>query len=125
MTERRLTNQLGLDAVQQNKVHTAIEESRVAQQGMQQKMADLRTQLAAAVKAGNEANIDRISQDIAGIHQQQTAIHAKALSKIYASLNADQQPKFEQMMGRDLGVPGPRRGPGPGPRKQPPPARQQ
>ena len=113
MSERRLANQLNLDAVQQNKVHTAIEEARVAQQGMDQKVFDLRAQLTAAIKAGNEGNIDRISQDIGSLHQQQTAIHAKTLAKIYGALNADQQARFERMMGRDLGVPRARRGPNP------------
>lgn len=125
MSERRLTNQLGLDAMQQNKVHTVIEEARVAQQGMQQKMSDLRTQLAAAVKSGNEPNIDRVSQDIAGLQQQQTSIHAKALAKIYGSLNTDQQARFERMMGRDLGAPGLRRGFGPGNGARVPQPRQQ
>ena len=111
MSEQRLTNQLNLDAVQQNKVHAAMEEARVAQQGLDQKVFDLRSQLAAAIKSGSEPNIDRVAQDMASVQQQQTAIHAKALAKIYGSLDAQQQARFERIMSRDLGTPGLRRQP--------------
>ena len=120
MSERRLANQLSLDSVQLNKVHAAIEEARVAQQGLDQKMFDLRSQLATAIKSANEGNIDRVSQDIANVHQQQTSIHAKLLARIYASLNAQQQAQFDRMISRDLGVARGRRFATPGNGAQPP-----
>src|SRR5579863_8065505 len=90
ISERRLTRELNLNSEQQNQVHTAIEESRVMLKGTDQRERDLRTQLAAAVKGGDEAGIDRISQDLATIQQQRTAVQAKTMAKIYGSLNADQ-----------------------------------
>jgi hypothetical protein len=106
--EQRLTARLNLNATQQNTVHTALEESKVILKGVAQQERDLRTQLSAAVRAGNSANIDQISQQLSAIHQQRTATEAKALSKIYASLNADQKAKIDPQLNRSLGAPGPR-----------------
>jgi hypothetical protein len=122
LSERRLTRQLGLSAEQQNKVHTAIEESRVVQQGMVQKESDARTRLATAVRAGNEAQIDSVSQELAQLHQQRTASQAKTIAKVYAALNADQKTLIEGQLNRTLGVPGLRgRDLPPGGRRAPPP----
>jgi Spy/CpxP family protein refolding chaperone len=122
LSERRLTQQLGLNAEQQNKVHTAIEETRVSQQGMAQKEGDARTRLATAVRAGNEAQIDSISQELSQLHQQRTAAQAKTLAKVYAALSPDQKTRIEGELNRTLGVPGVRGpGPGRGPRRGPPP----
>lgn len=121
-----MTQQLGLTAEQQNKVHTAIEEARVVQQGMAPKEGDARTRLATAVRAGNEAQIDSISTELSQLHQQRTASQAKALAKVYATLTPDQRTRIEGELNRTLGVPGVR-GPGPagaggrGPRRGPPP----
>jgi len=104
--ESRLTKQLGLDAAQQNTLHTALLSAGVQQQGMKEKMAGLRTQLATAVKAGDESTIDRTTQDIAALNQQQSAIHLKTISKLYTSLNAAQKTRFEPQMNREIGLPG-------------------
>jgi Spy/CpxP family protein refolding chaperone len=122
LSERRLTQQLGLNAEQQNKVHTAIEESRVVEQGMAQKEGDARTRLATAVRAGNEAQIDSVSQELSQLHQQRTASQAKTIAKIYGSLTADQKTRIESELNRTLGVPGLRgRAAGPGGSRRPPP----
>jgi hypothetical protein len=129
--ETRLTRQLGLDATQQNTLHTALLSAQVQQQGMREKMAGLQAQLAAAVKAGDEGTIDRVSQDISSLHQQQTSIQAKMLSKVYTSLRADQKTRIEPLVNREMGLPGQQgqRGPagrGPRPaRRQPAPPVQQ
>lgn len=125
--ESRLTKQLGLDAAQQNTLHTALLSATVQQQGMKEKMSALRTQLATAVKAGDEGTIDKTTQDIATLNQQQSAIHLKTISKVYTSLNATQKTKFEPQMNRDMGLPGQRpagrgpagRGPRPGANRTP------
>jgi Heavy-metal resistance len=113
--EARLTRQLGLNATQQNTLHTALASAQVQQQGMREKTSALRTQLQAAVKAGDEGAIDNVTRDMAELQQQQAAVHAKTLATVYASLSTDQKARFEPMMNRELGVPGPRpagRGPG-------------
>ncbi len=125
--EARLTKQFGLDATQQNTLHTTIMSAQVQQKGMREKEGTLRTQLAAAVKAGSESAIDSAALEIETLHQQQTSIHAKALATVYASLTPAQQAKFLPMMNRELGMPGPGRGPRQRPRgpQQPQPAPQQ
>lgn len=116
--EQRLTKQLNLNATQQNTVHTAIEESKVILQGMDQKEAGLRTQLATAVRSGDTSKIDSLTQELSTIHQQRSATEAKGISKIYASLSSDQKAKIDPQVNRALGVPGGRRGPR-GPRPAP------
>ncbi len=126
--EDRLTKQLALDATQQNTLHTALMSAQVQRKGMNEKAASIQTQLAAAVKAGNEGAIEGFSRDLSALHEQQTSIHAKTLSTLYGSLNAAQKAKVEPMINRELGVPGPGRGPGGrgpggrGPRPAPQPA---
>ena len=126
--EARLTKQLGLDATQQNTLHTALLSAQVQQQGVREKMTGLQTQLATAVKAGDEATIDRVSQDMASLRQQQTSIQAKTLSKLYTSLRADQRTKIEPQVNREMGLPGQRgpggHGPRPGVRPPAPPVQQ-
>lgn len=115
--EQRLTARLNLDATQQNTVHTAIEESKVILKGVGEQERELHSRLSAAVRSGNSASIDQISQQLSAIHQQRTATEAKALSKIYASLNADQKAKIDPELNRSLGMPGgPRGARGRGPR---------
>jgi Spy/CpxP family protein refolding chaperone len=128
--EARLTKQFGLNATQQNTLHTVLASAKVQEQGMREKETTLRNQLGTAVKGGDEGGIERASADIESLHQQQTSIRAKTLSTIYNSLNPAQKTKFEPMLNRELGLPGPGRGPGrgPGPRPrgaQPAPATQQ
>ncbi len=121
--EARLTRQFTLTATQQNTLHTALASAKVQQQGMREKEAALRTQLATAVKAGNESGIDSAATEIETLHQQQTSIRAKTLSTVYAALDATQKAKFVPMMNRELGLPGPGRGGqrgGPGSRGQRP-----
>jgi Spy/CpxP family protein refolding chaperone len=103
--EQRLTRVLGLSAEQQNKVHTALQEQQVQSRGLADQAAALRGQLAVAVRAGDEAKIDQTTQDLARLNQQQAAIRAKTLAKIYGSLTADQKTQVEGMLDRTLGVP--------------------
>jgi Spy/CpxP family protein refolding chaperone len=123
--EARLTKQFGLNATQQNTLHETIVSAQVQQKGMREKEGTLRTQLATAVKAGSESAIDSAAVEIETLHQQQTSIHAKGLATVYSSLTPAQQAKFLPMMNRELGVPGPGRGPRQRRPQQPQPAPQQ
>ena len=117
--EARLTRQFALNATEQNTLHLALASAQVQQQGMREKETTLRTQLGASVKAADEAGIERAAADLETLRRQQTAIHAKTLATIYSSLDATQKAKFEPLMNRELGLPGPVRGPagaGRGPR---------
>src|SRR5258706_8663037 len=116
--EQRLTRDLGLSAEQQNKVHTTLAESDVLMSGTRQKMQDLHTAMTAAIKSGNTDQIDRISQDMATLHQQQTAVHAKTMAKIYTTLTPDQKAKAGENLELLMGGPRPGFG-GPNPRMRP------
>jgi hypothetical protein len=124
-TETRLTKTLNLNATQQNAVHTALQEHRVATSGLQDQMRDLNTQLHAAIKAGATDQIDTLSASIATLHQQQLASQSKAAAKIYSTLTADQKTQIgdhvEMLTGGGFGG---GRGPGgpPPARRGPPPA---
>ena len=111
MNEQRLTRALGLSAEQQNRIHTAFQEAQVITKGAPEKTAELQKQLSAAIKAGNEGEIDRISQDLARLHQEQLATQAKTMAKVYAALTPEQKAKFDQVVdgppgGRGPGFPG-------------------
>ena len=127
LSERRLAAQLNLTAEQQNKIHTALQEAQVLQQGMGQRERGLRTQLAAAVRAGNEAQIDSITQEMSQLNQQRSAIRAKSLAKVYGALTADQKTRIDRQLDGSLGVAqprGPRRGGRGGPPAPPAPQQQ-
>lgn len=111
--EARLTKSLSLDATQQNTLHTILQSSQVQRKGLAEKARSLQTQMATAVKAGNESLIESLSKDLASLHEQETTIHAKALASFYGSLNDTQKAKIEPSLNRELGVPGPRGGRGP------------
>jgi len=119
MFEKHLTTRLGLNATQQNGVHTTLAEARVQQNGLGAQMRTLHGQMVTAIKAGNTDQIDSLSQQISELHKQQTAIHGKSMAKIYGSLTADQKTKvganLEMLMGHmGFGPGGPGNGPGPG-----------
>ncbi len=112
-TEAHLTKTLNLNATQQNTVHTALQEHRVATSGLNEQMHTLNTQLHAAIKSGATDQITQITTSIASLHQQMLASQAKAAATIYSSLNADQKTQvgdhIEMLTG---GGPGFGRGPG-------------
>jgi Spy/CpxP family protein refolding chaperone len=104
MFEARLTKALGLNATQQNSVHTILLENRTLNKAFGPQMKTLHTQMITAVKNGDEATIDSVTTQMSTIRQQQDALHAKAMAKIYAALTADQKtkagPNLEMLMGR-------------------------
>jgi hypothetical protein len=90
-TETHLTRTLGLNATQQNTVHTALQEHRVATSGLNEQMRTLNTQLHAAIKSGATDQIDKLTTSISSIDQQILSSQSKAAAKIYSSLTEDQK----------------------------------
>jgi hypothetical protein len=118
-TEAHLTKTLNLNATQQNTVHTALQEHRVATSGLNEQMHTLNTQLHAAIKSGATDQITSLTTSIATLHQQILASQSKAAATIYATLNADQKTQVGDHLEMLTGGPGfGGRGPG-----GPPPAR--
>jgi len=115
MFEQRLTRNLGLSAEQQNLVHTALAERAVVGKGTTQQIRTLHGSLITAIKAGNTDQIDQISTQLESLRQQDTALRAKTISKIYGSLTPAQQAKAGPNLELLMGGPGfGERGPGPG-----------
>ena|ERR1700735_4217709 len=94
MFEARLTRHLSLSASQQNAVHTVLAERRVTTSAIGPQLRTLHTQMVTAVKNGDEAGMEKITTEMSTLHQQEEVAHAKAASKIYASLTADQKAKI-------------------------------
>jgi Heavy-metal resistance len=110
-TETHLTKTLNLNATQQNAVHTALQEHRVATSGLNDQMRTLNSQLHAAIKTGATDQITKITTSMAAVHQQILASQSTAASKIYASLNEDQKTQvgdhIEMLMAGGRGPGGP------------------
>src|ERR1041384_4685933 len=82
-SERWLSRTLTLSAEQSNKIHTIFADANVSRSADMTKMQALHKSLIEAVKTGNEAQIDSITRDMATMHQQQQATHAKTIAKVY------------------------------------------
>src|SRR5262249_51240433 len=89
LSERWVNQNLTLSAEQSNKIHSIFAELRTNRQADFQKQMDLHKSMAAAVKSGNEAQIDSVSRDLASMRQQQHAAHVKAIAKVYQTLTPD------------------------------------
>jgi Spy/CpxP family protein refolding chaperone len=71
-----------------------------------------------AIKAGQtDAQLETLAATIGTLHGQTTSIQAKAQSKFYALLTAEQKAKYDEMGGPGIGA-GPRGMQGRGPRAQ-------
>lgn len=115
MFEQRLTTRLGLNATQQNALHTARLEAETQLKGMNEQRRTLHASMEAAIKAGNTDQIDAVSQQLSTLQQQEMSIRGRASAKIFATLTADQKTKLgphTEMLG---GPGGPGYGPGFGP----------
>ena len=117
--ENMLTRSLGLDATQQNQVHTILADAQVQSQGLGTQLKTLRTSLIDAIKTNNTAQIDSLHQQISPLQQQLDVIRSKAAAQIYASLTTDQKTKLGNGIGMLMGG-----GFGPGMRRGGPPPKQ-
>ncbi len=104
MRDLRVAANLNLTPEQQDKIRAAFDEAAAFRKGMVERGSELRGQLAAAVKAGDEAQIDKISQDLGQFLQHQIAFQAKTVAKVYGTLTAEQRGKLEEEVKSSLGV---------------------
>jgi len=104
MRDLRVAAELNLTADQQTKIRNAFDEAAEFRRGMAAQGRDLRNQLVAAVKAGDQAMIDQISEALGMILQEQIAFQAKTVAKVYGILTPEQKAKLDEEVRISLGA---------------------
>lgn len=102
-----LTGYLGLTDQQKAQAKTIFDAAATATTTAEGQLTAARDALTAAIKANKpDADLDRLSAAVGTIHGQILAIHAKAETKFYALLTADQKTKYDAFETRTGGSPG-------------------
>ena len=104
---------LSLTDAQKQQAQSIFSAARQSAQSVNAQLKQSREALAAAVKSGApDAEIDRLSNSLAPLLAQSTAIHTKAFAKFYAILTQEQKDKigdrFNIMMMNGMQGGGPR-----------------
>ena len=95
-----LTGYLSLTDTQKADAKTIFGAAEAAAQTVSGQMTSAHDALRAAIKAGKtDAELDTLSATIGELQGQITAIQAKAQSKFYALLTAEQKAKYDEMGG--------------------------
>jgi Spy/CpxP family protein refolding chaperone len=94
---QHLAKELSLTPDQQTKVRAIFADTHQRAEALQPKIREERDALKAAVKAGNDREIDRILQQNSQLNADFEAMHVKAMAKVYAMLTPDQKTKFDQL----------------------------
>jgi Spy/CpxP family protein refolding chaperone len=112
-----LTHMLSLNASQQALAKAIFDEEDAAAKPLLEQLKQASDALLSAQKStAPDAEIDQLARNMAVISGEILAIDAKAQSKIYSQLSADQKQKLEQFPHPPfLGVSAPLLLPGPGP----------
>jgi Spy/CpxP family protein refolding chaperone len=102
-----LAGYLSLTDAQKTAAQAIFDAADTAATTAQGQMAAAQTALKTAIKATtSDAELDRLAAAIGTIQGQVTAIRAKAESKFYALLTAEQKAKYDQMGSNSGGGPG-------------------
>src|SRR6266487_2977435 len=99
---QRMADYLNLTSDQSAQAKQIMVGARQEAAPLRQQMKQNRQALAAAIKAGNDAQIDQITKAEAPVIAQLAAIRAHAKEKVYATLTPEQKAKADQM-GRFFG----------------------
>ena len=101
---QRLSTRLSLTADQQAQAKAIFQQSREQMKALQPKLKEERQAISAAVKSGNEQQIDQLVQQNAPLNAQARAIHTKAMAKFYQILTPEQKAKFDERGGKRRGA---------------------
>lgn len=102
---QRLTQELGLNAQQQQQATTFLTTEQTANQPIMASLKTARGSLAAAVKSNNVNDIATISGQIGNLEGQMVQNEATASAAVYAILTPDQQAKYHAGAGGFAGRP--------------------
>ena len=94
--ERMATN-LNLTEAQKTEAKAILKQSHEAARQFAPQLKQNREALAAAVKANNAAEIERLSAERGNLMGKMTALHSEAFAKIYQGLTPEQRTKADQM----------------------------
>ena len=92
----RLAVRLSLTDAQKQQAQSIFAEARKSAQPLRAQIRQNKQALAAAVKSNSQADIDRISNSMAPLLAQASAIRSKAFAQFYATLTPDQKSKMDQ-----------------------------
>lgn len=104
----RFASQLNLTDAQKQQAKAILDSSKQSAQPIVQQLQQDRKALRDAVQSGkSESDIDQLSNNLGTLTGQLTAIHTKAMAKIYALLTPEQRTKAQtlhnQMRGMFMG----------------------
>ena len=94
--ERMATN-LNLTEAQKTEAKAILKQSHEAARQFAPQLKQNREALAAAIKANNAAEIERLSAERGNLMGKMTALHSEAFAKIYQGLTPEQRTKADQM----------------------------
>src|SRR5215470_16286476 len=93
-----LTSMLGLTANQQEQAKATLDEEEAASKPLVEQLKQASENLMSAQKtSAPDAEIDQLARNMADISGEILALDAKAQSKIYGQLGAEQKQKVEQL----------------------------
>jgi Spy/CpxP family protein refolding chaperone len=92
-----MTDELKLSKEQKKEVKTLMDEAQKEAVPLKEQLAKSRAQLAAAIEAGKQEDIDKAIQGYSELEAQMATLEMKAFSGIYKMLDGDQR-------GRSRGV---------------------
>lgn len=96
----RLGADLNLTDTQKQQAQSIFSAARQSAESVHSQLKEQRQALTAAVKSGSEAEIDRLSSNLAPLLAQTTAIHTKAFARFYAILTPEQKEKLGNRLER-------------------------
>ena len=104
----RFAAKLNLTDAQKQQARAIFSAARQSSHPVRAQIAQDKQALAAAVKSGSQADIDRISTNMGPLLAQASAIRSKAFAQFYATLTPDQKTQMDQRLNQPSG--GARRG---------------
>jgi Spy/CpxP family protein refolding chaperone len=101
-----LAGYLSLSETQKAQAQAIFTAAEAASETARGQLEAARTSLSSAVKINaSDAELDRLSAAVGVIQGQLTAIQAKAATKFYALLTAEQKAKYDELTNRIPGAP--------------------
>ena len=93
----RMASALNLTDAQKTQAQAFFKEAHESSKALMPQLKANREAMAAAVKANNTAEIERLSAEKGKLTGKMSAIHSEAFAKMYQTLTPDQKAKADEM----------------------------